>query len=159
EAPSFQELSQLDPILGQFTCTGVTYALPADLQTAHPIKATLRFERDLKGTWIHGRYTEKKTAANTDPCTNELFMTVDPVTGVFRHTYFGPKGDEGLYESHGVDKDGVSEWKGSIQVLGQNAPSKEAIFAKDGKVRFHADLSFDKGVTYIPVYDIDCIKN
>jgi hypothetical protein len=76
-----QEMSQLSYFLGNWTCTGKTFATPFGPE--HPTEATVHFVHALGGFWDAFHYDETKTASNPMPYSAGGFWGYDPGDKVF----------------------------------------------------------------------------
>jgi hypothetical protein len=59
------KLKELQPFIGTFQCTGMTFASP--MGPEHATKATVSGRWVLGGAWLEIHYTETKTAKNPHP--------------------------------------------------------------------------------------------
>jgi hypothetical protein len=69
------KLKELQPFVGTWQCTGITFASP--MGPEHPTKATVTGAWILNGSWVEVRYTEVKTAKNPHPYAVRALMSYD----------------------------------------------------------------------------------
>jgi len=65
--------ANLQPIAGNWTCTGIAFA--GDMGPEHPTKATVHTAWILDDKWLRVDYKESKTTKNAHPIAAELLMT------------------------------------------------------------------------------------
>src|SRR5437868_1138296 len=77
-APTAQppsELTQLDYFVGDWTCSGTTFANP--MGPEHATTAKVHGARAVGQAWVHITYDENKTAANPQPYHAGVYMGYD----------------------------------------------------------------------------------
>ncbi|MEA2338249.1 MAG: hypothetical protein QOE82_2256 [Thermoanaerobaculia bacterium] len=69
------KLKELQPFVGTWQCTGVTFASP--MGPEHPTKGNVVGSWILNGSWVEVRYTETKTAKNPQPYAVRMLLSYD----------------------------------------------------------------------------------
>ena len=69
------EQAQLDFFLGDWSCSGTTFA--SELGPEHATSGVVHAAKAVGGRWIHISYDEKKTAANANPYHVGVYMGYD----------------------------------------------------------------------------------
>jgi len=69
------KLKELQPFVGTWQCTGITFASP--MGPEHATKATVNGAWILNGSWVEIRYTEVKTAKNPHPYAVRMLLSYD----------------------------------------------------------------------------------
>jgi len=69
------KLKELQPFVGTWQCTGMTFASP--MGPEHATKATVTGAWILNGSWVEIRYTEVKTAKNPHPYAVRMLLSYD----------------------------------------------------------------------------------
>jgi hypothetical protein len=81
EKPLRPELDSLDFFVGNWTCTGKTFASP--MGPEHETSAKVHASKEVGDLWIHITYDENKTAANKMPYHAGVYMGYDAATKKF----------------------------------------------------------------------------
>jgi len=69
------KLKELQPFVGTWQCTGMTFASP--MGPEHATKATVTGSWILNGSWVEIRYTETETAKNPHPYAVRMLLSYD----------------------------------------------------------------------------------
>jgi len=69
------KLKELQPFVGTWQCTGMTFASP--MGPEHATKGTVNGSWILNGSWVEVHYTEMKTAKNPHPYAVRMLLSYD----------------------------------------------------------------------------------
>lgn len=136
---------------GTWKCAG-TVQMPAP----HPVKATMKFTRDLNGLWLVGSYAEQKTKENPTPYRFTQYRTYDATTKKWTTFTTDNTGGWGMATCTREGPKTTCEGKGDM--MGQTVWSKATEEEKGPKeVQVAGQMSMD-GKEWKPSYEATCKK-
>lgn len=124
------EMAELNPLLGNFRCTGKQNA--SDFGPAHATRGSASTKADLNGFVLTMRYDENKTKENPAPIHALYQLTYDIAAKLYVAEVFDNMGGHGRLTSKGWDGDKIV-WLGDVAMGGQKVGMRDTFTkSKDG---------------------------
>jgi hypothetical protein len=123
------KLKELQPFIGTWQCTGMTFASP--MGPEHATKATVTGAWIHNGSWVEVRYTETKTAKNPHPYAVRMLLSYDEEPKAFVSGAVDNMTGYSVEQAPGWESDKMT-FAGLMHAGGATMKSRD-IFTKVGK--------------------------
>jgi hypothetical protein len=135
EKPLRPELDSLNFFVGNWTCTGKTFASP--MGPEHDTSAVVHASKSVGDLWIHITYDENKSAANKMPYHVGVYMGYDAATKKFVEGCVDSFGGYCTQSSNGWNGESIT-FEGTANGSGQPMGVRDTFIKQGAKELVHA---------------------